>query len=154
MILEDTTPLFDSLMGFHRRVERHLALLVSLPTLLATDGPSPRTCAAADALLHCFDRECARRHAEEERELWPLLERRIADDLQRARFRSLRRTLAEQHRGIEHVWRGVRRPLHAVAEGLSRQIAAEDVVHMRALFASHIHGEEAALYRVAASLPR
>ena len=152
MMLDDTSaPLLESLMGFHRRVERHLAVLAALPTQLLDQGATPRTTAAAAALLQCFDRECARRHAEEERELLPMIERHIVDDMKRAHFRSLRRTLAEQHRGIERAWREVRRPLEAVAEGLPRRLEADAISHMRALFASHIHGEEAALHRALSS---
>ena len=150
MMLDDTPLLLDSLLGFHRRVERHLALLASLPGLLEAQGPGPRTSAAAETLLQCFDNECARRHAEEERDLWPALERRIGDDLQRSHFRSLRRTLAEQHRDLERAWRDVRRPLHAVSEGMARRIEPDGIWRMRSLFANHIHAEEAALHRVAA----
>src|ERR1043165_8617929 len=115
---------FESVLAFHRRVERHLATLAALPAHLDLHGPGPEACASAAALLHCFDSECVRRHAEEERELWPQMERGIQGELQLAAFRTLRRVLAEQHREIERAWRGLRRPLQGVAEGVSRKLDA------------------------------
>lgn len=152
MILVDPICLLDGLLMFHRRAERHLATLAWLPAQLEAEGPTPHTAAAAQNVLACFDRDCARRHAEEERELLPLLERALDDGDQRARFRALRRALAEQHRGIERAWRELRRPLAAVGEGLDRRLEPNEIGHLRALFASHVHVEEEALHRVTAAV--
>ena len=139
---------FDALLDFHRRVERHLATLAALPAHLEAHGAGAESCASASVLLHCFDHECARRHGEEEHELWPRIDRSLAGDMHRAAFRSLRRALASEHRGIEQAWRELRRPLVAVAEGIPRRLDASQVAGFRGLVASHIHGEEAALHRV------
>lgn len=152
MVIDDAAARFEALLAFHRRAERHLATLATLPAELARRGPSPVSTLSAEVLIACFDRECARRHAEEERDLWPMLERSIADAGLRGQFRDLRRTLAEQHRGIEAAWRTVRRPLQAVAEGLQRRLDMDDIAHLRLLFAAHIHLEEDALLRVTAEL--
>lgn len=152
MIIDDTTARFEALLAFHRRAERHLATLAALPVELVRHGPTPAATLSAETLLACFDRECARRHAEEERELLPLLERCIEDDATRGHFRGLRRELAEQHRAIEAAWRNVRRPLQAVAEGLQRRLDMDDIARLRMLFAAHIQAEEDALHRVTARL--
>lgn len=143
---------FDALLSFHRRVERQLAALAALPTELALRGPGPETTSRADAVIMCFDKECVRRHAEEEHDLWPLFERCIEDGSARSHFRAVRRQLAEQHRDIEHAWRTVRRPLQAVAEGLGRRLDQDAIWSLRMLFSVHIHAEEATLHRVATGL--
>lgn len=141
---------FESLLSFHRRVERHLATFAALPAHLEVHGAGPEACASASMLLHCFDHECAQRHADEEHALWPRFDRALPGELQRASFRALRRALAAEHREIEQSWRALRRPLMAVAEGMPRRLDAAQVCDFRVLVASHIHGEEAELHRVAA----
>ena len=137
----------DTLFRFHRRVERHLATLAALPAHLDLYGAGPEASASAASLLHCFDHECARHHAEEEGELWPRMERAITGAARRAAFRELRRAMALQHRAIEAAWRDLRKPLYAVAEGFPRRLDAVAATQFRADFARHIHVEEAALAR-------
>lgn len=151
-VVVDTSAQFEAMLGFHRRVERQLAALAALPTDLALRGPGPESSSRAAAVIACFDLECTRRHAQEERDLWPLLERCIEDGSARSHFRAVRRQLAEQHRDIERAWRTVRRPLQAVSEGLRRQLDQDAIWSLRMLFSTHIHAEEATLHRVAAGL--
>ena len=136
-----------SLFRFHRRIERHLATLSTMPGHLEREGAGPQIAASAGALLQCFDHDCARHLAAEERELWPAIERTLWDPTARTEFRQLRRALAAQHREVALAWQQLRRPLCAVAEGLPRRLDPIEVAEFRATFAHHIHTEEAALAR-------
>ena len=142
---------FEALLSFHRRMERQLASLAALPAVIDAYGMNPEACATAAILLHCFDTECARRHSQQERELWPALEAALGRPEELNAFRTLRRSLSTQHREIEAAWGGLRRPLMAIAEGLPRRLDLAAIGGYRALFTTHIHGEEAALHRIAAS---
>lgn len=144
--------LLEGVFHLHRRVERRLAQLATLCANLEAWGPGAENAASALALLDCFDRECVLRHGEEERELWPQLERRLRGDLDRSEFRALRRALAAQHQALARAWARARRPLPAVAEGLPRRLDGEAIARFRALWAHHIHEEEAMLHRVSARL--
>lgn len=139
----------DSLLAFHRRLERHLAALGRLPAHIESRGTDAEASATAATLLHCLGPASAMHHAEEEAELLPLLERRIAAAREREAFHAQRRALEADHHEIHSLWRGLRRPLEAIAEGLERRVPAADIQHFRAVCANHISAEEASLHLLA-----
>jgi pyridoxamine 5'-phosphate oxidase len=153
MNLRDMPPALDdpvdALFGFHRRLERDLAALGRLPTHIECCGIDATASATAGGLLHGLGAAAALHHAQEEHELMPLLERRIARPGEREAFRALRQGLEADHREIELLWRSLRRPLEAVAEGLARKLPIEDIQHFRAIWTTHISAEEASLHLLA-----
>lgn len=139
----------DALFGFHRRVERDLAALGRLPTHLERFGIDAAASAAAAGLLHGLGSAAALHHAQEEHELMPLLERRIARPGEREAFRALRQGLEADHRELELLWRSLRRPLEAIAEGLTRRLSVDDIQYFRAVWTTHVSAEEASLHLLA-----
>lgn len=139
----------DALFGFHRRLERDLAALGRLPTYLECFGLDVAASAAAAGLLHGLGAAAALHHAQEEHELMPLLQRRIACPGEREAFLSLRQGLEADHREIELLWRSLRRPLEAIAEGLVRRLSIDDIQYFRAVWTTHISAEEASLHLLA-----
>lgn len=139
----------ESLLMFHRRVERCLASLAILPVHLETCGVNAEASARAGAILHCLGPAMALHHAEEERDLLPMLERRIGDASALGCFRAARQALEGDHREIESAWKRLRRPLQGLAEGLPRRFDGDDIQHFRALCAGHISVEEASLHFLA-----
>jgi pyridoxamine 5'-phosphate oxidase len=139
----------ERMLSFHRRLERQLAAFARLPANLETSGMGAEASAAAASLLHCFGEASARHHAEEELDLLPMLERRITSARERDEFRALRDDLHADHRELQRLWRALRRPLEAMAEGLERRLPVDGIQRFRALCTTHIAYEEASLHVLA-----
>ena len=154
MNLHDLPPGFDdpveALLGFHRRIERQLAAIGQLPAHLEMRGTDAEASAAAATLLAFFSDALDLHHADED-ELLPMLEARMIDACERDGMRDLRYRLEAEHREITRTWKGLRRPLEGLAEGVHRKLPIDLVHYFRALHATHISMEEAHLH-IAASL--
>lgn len=146
--LFDTTAAFDDplemLLACHRRIEKQLATLERLRIHLHSHGVDADASTAAQALLRYFTRAAVDHHADEERDLFPLLERRITEAQDRERFRALRESLEREHRMVEAQWARLRKPLEGIAEGFTRALAEADVRSFAEAYARHIGVEEAA----------
>lgn len=138
----------EFLLSFHRRVERQLAALGRLPGHLEAHGIGAETMSIAASVLDCFGPAIALHHAEEERDLLPLIERRVAVS-QLSAFRDVRRRLEVDHREMERAWRELRRPLEAIGEGMLRRLPVGDIQYFRAITATHISIEEGTLHALA-----
>lgn len=139
----------DSLLSFHRRQERHLAALGRMPMHIECNGIDVEASATAAGLLHCLGAASALHHAEEERELMPMLERRISSPGEREAFRALRERLEADHREMQALWRSLRRPLAAIAEGVARRLPVDEIRYFRAVCTTHISAEEASVHLLA-----
>lgn len=147
--LFDTTVGFDDpremLLACHRRIEKQLDTLKRLRAHLDARGVDAEASAAAQAVLRYFLTAAPNHHDDEEKDLFPLLEQRITDPGERARFDALRSQLEHDHREVEAMWALLRRPLEGIAEGLTRNLPAADVHAFVAAYARHILAEESAL---------
>jgi hemerythrin-like domain-containing protein len=135
----------ETLLGCHRRIQKQLALLKALAADVDAQGASAEASAAASALLDYFSRAAVHHHMDEERDLFPLLESRITDAGEQARFRAFRETLREDHRRLEAAWSRLRRPLQALADGHHRKLEGADVDEFVSAYAQHILAEEQSL---------
>src|ERR1700682_3405418 len=116
------------LLGCHRRIERQLATLKRLRAHIAAQGVDAEASAAAQAILNYFLTAAPNHHADEEADLFPLLERRITDPGEKARFRAFREQLEADHRELPLAWSRLRKPLEAIGEGLVRTLPEDDVL--------------------------
>jgi hemerythrin-like domain-containing protein len=147
--------LFDTLAGFddplemllacHRRIERQLESVKRLRAHIASSGVDAEASSAAQAILKYFLGAAPNHHADEELDLFPLLERRITDPGERARFHAFREQLEADHRELAAAWSRLRKPLEAIGEGLVRILPEDDVHAFAAGYAHHIVTEETAL---------
>jgi hemerythrin-like domain-containing protein len=148
-ILFDTPAGFDDplemLLGCHRRIEKQLETLKRLRAHVAQKGVDAEATTAAQAVLKYFRMAAVNHHMDEERDLFPLLEARITDEGERHRFDAFRQTLEAEHRALESAWARLRKPLEGMAEGLTRQLPAEDVQAFVAAYSRHILVEESTL---------
>jgi hemerythrin-like domain-containing protein len=135
----------EMLFGCHRRIEKQLETLKRLRAHLAAKGIDAEASAAAESVLRYFRKAAADHHEDEEKDVFPMLEARIADPAEAARFRELRARLEADHRTLESVWTRIRKPLEGIAEGLMRSVAEADLQALDAGYAQHIRAEEAAL---------
>jgi len=136
----------DELASFHRRAERHLASFAALAVHLEANGVDSRASATAAGLIAFFSTGMPLHHADE-RELLSLVEARLALD---GRFTPLREGLESDHRELALQWRGLRRPLEVVAEGLHRPLSHDAIHYFRATHAAHVAREEGELFPGAA----
>jgi hemerythrin-like domain-containing protein len=145
--LFDTVAAFDDplemLLTCHRRIEKQLQTLERLRAHLQTHGVDADASTAAQALLRYFTRSAVDHHADEESDLFPLLEARITQARERERFAALRESLQGEHREVEAQWARLRKPLEGIAEGLTRSLVEADVHAFVRTYAKHIRAEEA-----------
>lgn len=132
----------EVLLGCHRRIEKQLASLARLAADVAKHGVSPEASNAALSLLTYFGRAAAQHHQDEEHDLYPLLDSRITDPGEHARFLAFRAMLRADHHTIEDAWSRLRRPLEAIADGRRKPIDPADVAAFAAAYAQHILSEE------------
>jgi hemerythrin-like domain-containing protein len=130
------------LTGCHRRIEKKIGTLKALCAHLSAKGIDAEASTAAQSVLRYFNVAAAHHHADEEQDLFPMLEHRIVVGAERERFLLLGKQLREEHREIERVWARLRKPLEAVADGLMRTIPETDVHAFATLYARHIQAEE------------
>jgi hemerythrin-like domain-containing protein len=137
---------FEMLLACHERIEKQLETLKRLRAHVDSKGAvDAEASVAAQSVLRYFREAAPRHHADEEVDLFPLLESRIADGAEAARFRALRDSLAADHRRLEDAWARLRKPLEAIGEGLARTLPPEEVRDFTDSYARHIHTEETIL---------
>lgn len=149
MNLFDTPAGFDDPLGMwlgcHRRIEKQLVTLSRLSAHLVDKGLDPEASAAAQSILRYFEKSGPHHHEDEDRDLFPLLERRITEGGDRERFMALRQRLEQDHRAMEATWARLRKPLQGIAEGIAKPLQMADVDAFRAIYATHIPAEDAAI---------
>ena len=135
----------EMLLGCHRRIEKQLETLRRLRAHLETHAVDAQASIAAQNVLRYFTSAALNHHADEEQDLFPLLESRIDDGGEKARFAAFRARLEADHRTLESAWLRLKRPLEAIAEGLPRSLPPAEVQAFIDAYANHILTEENAL---------
>src|SRR4051812_14588073 len=135
----------EMLLGCHRRIEKQLETLKRLRTYLESHAVDAEASLAAQNVLRYFTSAATNHHADEEQDLFPLLEARIDDGGEKARFAAFRARLGNDHRVVEEAWSRLRRPLEGIAEGLPRSLPAAEVQAFVEAYANHILTEETTL---------
>jgi hemerythrin-like domain-containing protein len=135
----------EILFGCHRRIERQLETLKRLRIHVEAHGVDAEASAAAQAILAYFTQAANRHHEDEESDLLPLLDARITDPAEHARFRSLADKLVVVHRELDESWARLRKPLQALADGRMRALHEGEVRAFVDAHAAHILTEEGAL---------
>lgn len=133
------------LLGCHRRIERQLETLKRLRAHVESRGVDAEASAAAQSVLQYFHSAAANHHADEEQDLFPLLEARIDDPGEQARFKAYRERLEEDHRALESAWSRLRKPLEGIGDGLTRTLPSAEVQAFVDAYANHILTEETTL---------
>jgi hemerythrin-like domain-containing protein len=132
-------------LGCHRRIEKQLKTLAKLSAHLSDKGIDAEASTAAQAILRYFEKSGPHHHEDEDRDLFPLIEKRItvAGDL--AAFRDLRARLEDDHRRMEPCWARLRKPLQGIADGIAKPLAEGDVHAFRTIYEGHIPAEDGAI---------
>jgi pyridoxamine 5'-phosphate oxidase len=147
--------LFDSPAGFddpvgmwlgcHRRIEKQLKTLSRLPAHLAKSGMDAEASTAAQSILRYFEKSGPHHHEDEDRDLFPMLERRIKDDIDYERFRELRARLEADHERMSACWARLRKPLQGIADGIPKALPVSDVEAFTDIYEKHIPAEDGSI---------
>ena len=135
----------EMLLGCHRRIEKQLETLKRLRAHIGAHGVDAEATTAAQSVLRYFRQAAANHLEDEERDLFPLLEKRINDLGEASRFKAFRDALETDHRVLEESWARLRKPLEAIADGLTRTLPAADVQAFVDVYTHHIRAEESVL---------
>ena len=135
----------EMLLACHRRIERQLETLRKLQAHVEKNGVDADASIAAQAVLRYFAKAANDHTADEEKDVFPLLEERIPSGSEKARFHALRERLQSDHREAEAQWTRLRKTLEAIADGLPRSLTAAEVESFVAAYTAHIATEETAL---------
>ena len=123
----------DVLLACHGRFEKQCATLEKLLTHLPGHGSDAQAQQAARNILSYFDIAAVHHHDDEERNLFPLLERAGQGE-----WCELVELLTGEHDDLAQLWHALRPPLQAIAQGetiaLNATHAERFIVHNR----SHI----------------
>src|SRR5216117_2019427 len=106
----------EMLLACHRRIERQLDTLKRLRAHVHERGVDAEASTAAQSVLRYFVKAAPDHHEDEEKDLLPLLDERITDPGERARFKAFREEVERDHRDIEASWARLRKPLEGIAE--------------------------------------
>ena len=136
-VLGKVAPSFDQplevLLACHGRFEKQCATLEKLLMHLPQHGSDPEAQQAARNILNYFDNAAVHHHDDEERNLFPLLERAGHGE-----WCDVVELLTGEHDDLAQLWRALRPPLQAVAEGESVALNVSHAERFIALNRSHI----------------
>src|SRR3546814_6158043 len=114
------------LAACHIRIERQCATLRRLAAHLTEHGADADARTAAMHVMRYFDTAAVQHHADEEVDLFPMLIESMAGS-DAVCIRNMTQGLADEHRELEAMWRGLRALLEQVAEGGSAARPATEV---------------------------
>lgn len=123
----------DVLLACHGRIEKQCITLERLLMHLPQHGSDAQAQQAARALLNYFDTAAVHHHDDEERNLFPLLERAGQGE-----WCEVIELLTGEHDDLAQLWRAIRPPLQAIANGEAVALSDKHVRRFIALNRSHI----------------
>ena len=128
----------DVLLACHGRFENQCATLEKLLSHLPPHGSDAEAQQAARNILNYFDTAAIQHHDDEERNLFPLLERAGQGD-----WCEVVELLTSEHDDLAQLWRALRPPLQAIAQGEAVLLNAQHTERFIALNRGHIAFENA-----------
>lgn len=146
---QDADDSLQSLLGFHRRIERQLAELARLAARLDVEDIDVPAMAMAESLLAFFG-DALGLHHDDEDDVVAIVLARARKSAEHDEVCDFTQRLQSEHRQMEVTWRGLRRCLDSVAAGVRRRLPGDLVHYFRAMHAGHIAEEEIGLHRLAA----
>ena len=123
----------DVLLACHGRFEAQCATLEKLVKHLPEHGSDAQAQQAARTILNYFDTAAVHHHDDEERNLFPLLERAGQGE-----WCEVVELLTSEHDHLAQLWRALRPPLLAISQGEAIALNATHTERFIALNRSHI----------------
>lgn len=123
----------DVLLACHDRIQKQCATLQKLLAHLPQHGSDVQAQQAARNILNYFDTAAVHHHDDEERNLFPLLER-----AGRGEWCDVVELLTSEHDDLAQLWRALRPPLQAIVQGETVALNTIHIERFIALNRSHI----------------
>ena len=143
--LPDSAPGFDQpiavLKHCHDRIRKQLATLEKLGPHLAAHGADEQARQAAVAIMKYFDKAAHWHHADEEENLFPMLQA-SAQGEDAALLASLGPGIVDEHRQMDAMWQGLHEQLSAIASGASTELRSVEVRRFADMYSAHMEREE------------
>jgi hemerythrin-like domain-containing protein len=136
----------EMLSACHERVLDRVETLERLVKHLPVHGSDEQAQQAAANVMRYFDTAGEHHHEDEERDLFPALERTRAHDAAAA---ALIARLRDEHVRLKAMWQTLRAELQCIAAGSSAALDAAHVERFGALYRQHIDLEERELLPLA-----
>ena len=123
----------------HASIRRGLDALGELPALALA---AERAQDVAATTLALFDASVGEHHGDEERELFPAVERSATRGEEAMRVAAIAKRLTAEHRHIESLWQQVRPMVRRLAAGRHALVDAHAVAQLLDIYAEHASFEE------------
>lgn len=136
----------------HDAIKAKMEVMRSLPPLV-TAGTDPKLAAAiAEDILAFFESIVMPHHHEEERELWPVLDRTKNDAEGHETVKSVIHRLRDEHEALEKLWREVEAWLRKVARGKKVSFDTDKAIQLSRMYDEHAAFEDAVVMPLASYL--
>jgi hemerythrin-like domain-containing protein len=139
----------DLFTDCHARIHEAMAALRELAHDPAGPQPTREVQDFCTHMLDFFAGTVAAHHAEEERELWPLLERATPDAENHETFKAIGHRLKHEHEQLETLWSQIAPELHKLARGKPAKLEMEKVRALANMYDQHAAFEDAVVIPMA-----
>lgn len=156
-----STPLFESVPGFdqpiavlkhcHDRIRKQIKTMQNLLKHLPEQGCTPDARQAATAVLQYFEKAAPNHHADEEQDIFPMLQA-TAKDADAMALNQLIPKILSEHVQMEAAWQTLAPQLKAISTGGATTLAREDVMLFAEIYAAHMEKEESVIAPMAKRL--
>lgn len=154
-------PLFEPIPGFdqpiavlkhcHDRIRKQIKTMQNLLKYLPEHGGTAEAQQAATAVLQYFEKAAPNHHADEEEDIFPMLQACAKDD-DAILLHSLIPKILSEHIQMAAAWQALAPQLKALAAGNGAALSREDVVLFAEIYAEHMEKEETVIAPMAKRL--
>lgn len=146
---DDFSAPLNLFLGCHVLIKRKMEQMRELPGLLGPGGSTSAAAHLAADIIGFFETVVGPHHAEEERELWPMLDRVAPGSEGHETVHAIVHRLKAEHKQLEDLWRHIEPALHKVARGRPAQVDLDAVVKLAKMYDDHAAFEDAVVLPMA-----
>jgi hemerythrin-like domain-containing protein len=144
-------PLFQPVPGFdqpiavlkhcHDRIRKQIRTMQNLVIHLPKYGPNLDAKQGANAVLRYFEKAAPQHHADEEEDLFPMLQAAV-ENADAELLAELLPQIMREHEQMALAWQVLEQQLKSIAAGESALLSDENVRQFAELYAAHMEKEE------------
>lgn len=146
---DDFSAPLNLFLGCHVLIKNKMERMRELPGMLAPGGDASAASHLAADIIGFFETVVGPHHAEEERELWPMLDRVAPGTEGHETVHAIVHRLKAEHKQLEDLWRHLEPSLHKVARGKPADVDANAVAKLARMYDDHAAFEDAVVLPMA-----
>lgn len=135
--------------GCHVQIRKRMELMRQLPALASSIDEKDHAAHIAADIVSFFERVVAPHHAEEERELWPMLEKCAPGTEAHETVHAIVHRLKLEHTQLEALWKHVEPSLHRLARGKTATLDVQALTKLSGMYDDHAAFEDAVVVPMA-----